>query len=654
MAVELVREVSGLYARYNLDLGAPGRADLSVFLLIPSIADKFLDPVVGYINRVRTRSAQNYLRCLKELGKTLHRASITECPTTEIDWQQLVITVHREVITNPDSDASLESRIKDTLQPINLFFRHLQEEGIIPLSILLPVGANLIRRLTEQSEQQLVGQLVRMPSSNVGPKKLLYDISLAESDAEYLDKVEDQLIQRVSALREGLLSYWNAIKSHAEWGRNAIAGIDIIELENRLSTIGYSDRPDGKFGRRSKHYCDPENEEGLARALAIAKKIGGEAPITHDRWMNTPGLPRVFKSNSRRLCLPNGVTTIPGIIRKENGVRLRWFLGVLTTGDIGVLAALIALEHPSFTPEAITQARLVDKHGKRYLQIGDQEHEFTVVKHRALSTKKDGLSNVTYEIITFLSGCVPDLRKKWRHEGNPAADALFISFNPHTQSFGPPNHGSAVSFLSGGGIYGMGQTDWFGSFVPSVVRAGLDRGTISLKKIRNTQGVLDWFRSGSLKSMSIRLGNKERTAIEHYLPKQLLLAWNTRLIRRFQNLWLTVAASDEQYLLEVTDFTTVDELQRFITSMLEQHGATSSPLAMELHTRFATNVISEGDLGYVSDKSTLAINLSKNSLAAVYLLVDSAFNAKCSSSVLDRINPESGVSLRALGSNRGG
>jgi hypothetical protein len=156
-------------------------------------------------------------------------------------------------------------------------------------------------------------------------------------------------------------------------------------------------------------------------------------------------------------------------------------------------------------------------------------------------------------------------------------------------------------------------------------------------------GVLKWFETGSIREMSRRLGNTTRVVLEHYLPPALLHAWNTRIIRRFQNTLIVLAAHDEDYLLDVTDFTTVADLQHFIAQLVIEFPGTSSPLAKEVQERLGS-VIFEGrngdDMG-VPD-GLLNIRLSPTSLSYLYAFSDFAMN-ELTEEALTQVDPQSNL-----------
>lgn len=154
-------------------------------------------------------------------------------------------------------------------------------------------------------------------------------------------------------------------------------------------------------------------------------------------------------------------------------------------------------------------------------------------------------------------------------------------------------------------------------YFPSLEK-NLPVGSVNLIKIRATEGVLEWFRTGSLQSMSRVLGNSVKVVLDHYLPTELLAAWNTRLIRRFQNLWLTVAVAGESFLLEVTDFHNLQDLHAFLKDMLQTHTKGTCPLAEELHRRFAIDEINN------PNDSRLHVSISEDALTALYLYQESS------------------------------
>ena len=168
---------------------------------------------------------------------------------------------------------------------------------------------------------------------------------------------------------------------------------------------------------------------------------------------------------------------------------------------------------------------------------------------------------------------------------------------------------------------------------------------MSLKKIRATEGVLEWFRTKSVRAAAKKIGNSERVVLEHYIPRALMRAWMTRAVRRFQNLWITVAAADEPFLLDVTDFSSLPELNAFVSDMLRLHAPASSPLAAELHLRLKSSDLTDVPGARQGD---LHVTLSMASLSALYTYRAAASLALLTREELTRVDPNSGVALDAF------
>ena len=647
--IQLKSEDGHLYARYEREYGGTVSVDVSIYEQIRNGKD-ILAPLLRYVERVRRRSAVNYLRAVVELGRAIKRAGCETVPVSEDDWQNLILEIHHQVIVNPQSRASLRTRVVDTLGAINTFLEHLRNEGLIPLGVIIPRIRRGFRAIASSAQPHaLLGSSDPLVVHKFN-QKLISDISLSRTDAEYLDQLHEDLRGRLSALRSTLVNYWLTLRSHAEWGQQAIRKVDVQALIARMQWKGNSEDPSGKFrGPSVRHICNPSTEAGLRNFLALSVHLFGGIP-THSELRSHPLLPRSVATGDYEIVNPCGVHRLLPITWSEerrlriHRHRMRWFLGRLSLQDIAVLSAILAIEHPRFTPEAITHSRLVDRNGKKMVEFRDGAGTFVVEKHRAHAVKKARLSPLSMEIVSFVASLSPDIRGRLRAEHNRLGDLLFIPFDVEGRKPIPLSHERIVGFLSGQPPHT--HRVWLGAYAPELTRIGITRGQVTFTKIRHTQGVLEWFRTGNTRSVSRVLGNKEKTVMNHYIPPQLLQAWNVRLVRRFQNLWIAVAAAGEDFALEVTDFSSASELSRFLTTMLLQHAPTSSPLAAQLHERLG----SEERSFSASDaaRSFLSVSISKASLAALYCYHDAVIAARLSAERLDRRDPTSGICPRAF------
>lgn len=148
--------------------------------------------------------------------------------------------------------------------------------------------------------------------------------------------------------------------------------------------------------------------------------------------------------------------------------------------------------------------------------------------------------------------------------------------------------------------------------------------------------------------MARKLGNTEKVVLQHYIPRPILDAWNTRMIRRFQNLWISVAAANEDFLLDVTDFSSLSDLHAFLKDLLRLHAPSDSPLAEVLHERFdvllgnESSAASEGG----GNNAHLHVAISKGALSALYSYQATVLHLGLPDAVLDKPDLLTGLSPR--------
>ncbi len=311
-----------------------------------------------------------------------------------------------------------------------------------------------------------------------------------------------------------------------------------------------------------------------------------------------------------------------------------------------MITALLIMLHPSWTPVSVMMAKVTNRHGKLYLDMSDAGYSYEVEKPRAKAMKLESLDPLAYEIISMLIRETSILRNDLAKTGDSKASLLFL---PYGKVFGKskvvaPILSAASGFLSGkNGI--KNNFLWIGSVYPHLIKSGLSAGTISFKKIRNTEGVLEWFRTKSLRAVSRKLGNSEKVVLQHYIPRALLDAWNTRMIRRFQNLWLSVAAANEEFLLDVTDFASLADLHAFLRDVLQMHGPTGSPLSELLHQRF--NSLAGGNSeSKANEEAHLHVAISKGALSALYSYQATVIDLGLPEDILDKQDILTGLSPR--------
>jgi hypothetical protein len=613
-----------------------------------------MNPILDGVRINNSMTATGKLTKLRALGEAFVHLHISGLPQTESEWQKLVIDVHRFVITRTDRKSSLKTRCSSQWLAIRSFFVDLMEGGVAPISLYMPPVREVLESIDiSPYHERLLGQSAPI-SAVASVDKLMCSISLARTDAEYLEEIRDTLTQRRHVLKESLTDYWMKLKANMLFGRKLIESVDWAELEPRVKR--------SPLGVPSMHPANPNHGIiGLANYLAVIRHEYGGHPLSDDdmrKWTKRDSefIPRCASIGSvsswlSRIDAPANFLDRPGVSERHV---LWWWQGRISHFDLAMITALLIMLQPSWTPSSIMLAKIANRHGKNYLDFSDSGDCYEVEKPRAKMMKQETLDPIAYDIISTLTDMNSDLRQELSNSGDPRSALLFLPYGKVRISMPIPSFVSG--YLSGAkpvrpNVVNPRCADvpWIGMLYPELVTAGLSKGTISLKKIRNTEGVLEWFRTKSLRAVSKKLGNTEKVVLQHYIPKALMDAWNTRMIRRFQNLLISVAAADEDWLLDVTDFSSLADLHAFLKDMLQLHSPSDSPLAEMLHHRFG-GVRHGGngnqDANQIDQNGHLHVAISKGSLSALYSYQAAVMELGLIDAALDKPDVVTGLSPR--------
>lgn len=625
------------------ELGKERRSDLSSLLVLGGDLDRFLKPILDSMRLMRPSTIVGEISKLKSLGEALTHLNQTHLPKSESEWQCLIVNIHRFILTRTDRKSSLKTRSSYVWLTVRGFLTLLVDAGIIPLSAYIPPVRDTLAAVDITPYQdRLLGQLpVEAVSSSAPICKLLCSISLARTNAEYLEELRDTLSCRRHILKEVLTKHWGYIKTNMEFGKKLLASVNWNELEPLIESHPSRDP--------KNHPAYPlRGQIGLANYLAVIQhKYDGCPWSDHDfRKLNRTCefIPRQSSFGSiESLATSIGAPDAPygsGGWSARNV--LWWWQSRISHFDVTAITALLIMLNPSWTPAAVLFARVSNRNGKQYLDLADNGATFEVVKHRAKAMKQEILDPLSYEVISTLIHESAPLRRDLLETGDSKASLLFLPYG--NQKVVAPIPSSAPGYLSGKAAKGKSIV-WLGSIYPELIQGGLVSGTITFMKIRNTEGVLEWFRTKSIRAVSRKLGNTEKVVLQHYIPKALLDAWNTRMIRRFQNLWLSVAASNEKFLLDVTDFGSIADLHAFLSDMLNLHAATDSPLAELLHSGFSSLSGVPRESKLIED-AHLHVAISKGALSALYTYQATVIDLGLYGEALDKVDVVTGLSPR--------
>lgn len=627
------------------ELGRETRSDLSPLLVLGDDLHRFLKPILDDMRLKRPATIRGEIGRLKSVGEALSHLHITQLPQTEPGWQSLVSGIHRFILTRTDRKSSLRSRCSSEWVKVRGFLISLVEAGILPISTYIPPVRDTLASVNIAPYQdRLLGQAPAQSVNDDAPvDKLLCSISLARTDAEYLEELRDSLSSRRHLLKEVLTKHWRYIKANIEFGKKLLATVDWNELEPLIES-----HPKG-FPKNHPAY-PLRDLSGLANYLAVIRHKYDGCPWSDDDFRKLTStceyIPRQatfgsIENLARKFDAPEAPYKCGGWSDRN---ALWWWQGRISHLDVSAISALLIMLHPSWTPVALLFARVADRNGKQYLDFGDGGFSYEVTKHRAKAMKQETLDPLAYEIISTLIHEFAPLRRDLLKANDSRSSLLFLPYGKNKVASPIPS--AAVGYISGKVAQAKAEKlVWLGSIYPELADGGLTAGMITFKKIRNTEGVLEWFRTKSLRAVSRKLGNTEKVVLQHYIPKALLDAWNTRMIRRFQNLWLSVAAANEEFLLDVTDFGSLADLHAFLRDMLQMHSATDSPLAELLHRKFGIQSNNEQSTAFSGD-AHLHVAISKGALSALYTYHATVIDLGISGDVLDTADVITGLSPR--------
>lgn len=618
--------------------------NLSEQQIIP-LAESMLKKFRGHsLDSQRTSATTKFLRPLFAYFQTTG----SSWPITSSDWQLTVYSFFQFYLADTGwTQARTVNRMRLWQTKIGGLLEFLIEEEIIPRDVKIPkIDQKKLSSLAK--DQPLLGQpRAKFGDLAIQPKKLLVDISFGITDADYLDAVEKKCRHLVGVIRDTCLEHWDGLMRDGATGRRLAEQVTDSEIEEAMAAGRYG-TPRSKGGAPTR-YASHLHPQGLAWALAIVRHnltAGTDIGCVSPRTLRASPFFRTNLFCSER-CFYTALGDLTALTREKWQVfplpaQFYRFAGLLSNLDAAAACCLLTIEHPEFTSESLQNAKLLNVHGKPYLLLTDSdEHSIlSLDKPRAGRRKSVVLTSVSQKLVMDILRCTAQVREVLRRAGDKTWRYLFLGVKQLNGSTG------FLGVVEGGSIYltGMSGLICLTTLYPALSRNGLDRGGFDYRRLRNTLGVIRWFETGSIVEMSRRLGNTRKVTLEHYLPSALLHAWNTRIIRRFQNTLIVLAAHHEPYLLEVTDFSNMADLQHFIAQLIVDYPARTSPLADEVQRRLGTKQQREAVL-LASVPGLLSFRLSSKSLGLLYSYSDLALRTMAPDE-LDKVDALSGLAPR--------
>jgi len=590
-------------------------------LLAESLIKKYQGQSYGSQRSITSEFLRPFFAFFKTTG--------TSWPTTANNWQIVIYNFFQFFLTDDSwGNSKTRVRMRKWQTVIGTILEYLIDEEIIPRGTRIPkIRQKKIQSLA--TDQPILGQShLNIVGIDPHTQKLLVDINFGKTDAEYLDEVEKKCRELVDVVHEVCVEHWDGLMRDGETGRRLALQVTDTEINEaiRIGRFGSLRKTGGKPTR----FASPSHQQGIAWALAIINQNLANGfnkdCISLKTLRASPFFPK-------RLCFTNTMNEFYAALDDLTALnseqwqalplpaRFYRFTGLLSNIDAAAACCLMTIEHPELTSESLQNAKLLNVRGKPVLLLTDsiENSILSLDKPRSGTRKSIVLTPLSQKLVIDILRSTASVREILKRVGDKNWRYLFLGVIQSKNSIGFLGTLSGSSQHLHSGQRSIGLTKLY----PALSQNGLTKGCFDFRRLRNTLGVIRWFETGSILEMSRRLGNSRRVALEHYLPPALLHAWNTRIIRRFQNTIIVLAAHDEPYLLDVTDFSTMSDLQCFIAQLITDYPKKTSILADEVQSRLG----SEQGINLMSAipiNGILNIRLSPTSLGLLYSFSDLA------------------------------
>jgi hypothetical protein len=572
-------------------------------------------------------------------------------PTTSTNWQLFVFRFFQFYLTDMGwSSARAVHRIRAWQTKIGGLLEFMKDEEIISRDVVIPKVEN--KKIQSNAEDQLLlGQPRTILSDiRVPPQKLLVDISFGMTDPDYLEVIEKKCRQLVGTIREVCLTHWDGLMKDGETGRQLAAKVSDADIDEAIRTGQYRG-PTKKNGGKSPYVTSPTLPLGHNWALAVVRhslaNTSSISCISAKTLRASPFFPNSLFTSNLATTSYTALNSLTAMSQEQWQVltlpaRFYRFAGLLSNLDVAAASCLLVIEHPEFTSESLQGAKLLDVRGKPYLRLTDNSEYsiFSLDKPRAGKRKSVVLTPLAQKLVIDIIRWTASAREVLRRAGDSTWRYLFLGVTQRNNATGTLGIVEGKLNYVHGGKNSIGLTTLY----QALSMNELTKGTFDYRRLRNTMGVIRWFETGSIVEMSRRLGNTRKVALEHYFPPAMLHAWNTRIIRRFQNTLIVLAAHDEPYLLEVTDFSSMADLLHFIAQLILDYPARTSPFADEVQMRLASDQ-QRAEMSSAAQTGLLNIRLSSKSLGLLYSYRDLALKT-LSLEELNKIDVLSGFAPR--------
>lgn len=452
-------------------------------------------------------------------------------------------------------------------------------------------------------------------------KSYLRDITYTKDESEFFSGMQQEL-QSASDLVFALSQkYWTDMLRCHEVGRGILASVSRADLLKAMSDPRWQDVACSS----KRHIAYPGTREGLAYFLGALSYHFFEArtisKLSYAQVNNIPFLKVLAgtRQRNRRIFFESLARELGSEDSSDNNICRA--LGVLTTRDCAVATSILIHEQPRFNPESLWKADAFDSNGKLLISVvsealwfeGLEEAveilEFTVAKERAKARKGGLLSPAGSKTLWDVERLTARLREKASFEQPDVARKLFLTVSKH--GFG---HAGRI----GAYFNSKKELSFFDCVADELTSAGFGRENCTLAKVRNTQGILVWLKTGSVAAMAAAMGNSIKCVLDCYIPDWIYRRMLVRIARRFQQKLILLSTASTPWAVSASDFDSYEELEDTVIKLLSSNSK-GNPLSAAFSKAFSN--LSGEVVEHSGAHGKMYISLTPASIAALEVFV---------------------------------
>lgn len=638
-----------LYFEYTDGQGFKGKSDITPLLSIgEDLALKFATAIDARCAKYNYKGPVGELRSLMKALGVFYRDQYLASPMDQSTEANLIVkqvfSRDADTLAMDWSDPQRLGRLfhefrayffKTTSNGKNLLSRNdywailvnFVTEDLIPKKILIPFlmprpnSALSSRRNLDEGLKTVVE--ASGPFGNNEWRKTVTPISLARSDEEYLDEYYRREKQALNLIVDCCRSDIRTMLAEISHGEELLARTNYSELCAKVEASLGGSHP----------YCEP------MQVTVVRKSDGAQYQLTKDVHLfsekHPEGLPNIlcwiknrygfFRGATRYSDLPKDLCRVHRALSPGKGLAggvkdIIKNLGLMTIERAMPLYLFIIARTGNITPEALANADAYGESGILTIlsSVGDTDtaKRLTVKKGRAHQEKKAVLDEELSKVIQLVLNMTEPFRKHLKDSNHPHWNKLWL-YQP--QEKGTPQLIRPYAF----------QRNLAGSILQNIENTFVYRHPELLKylpfqakNIRVSVGVVTYFESGGdIDAAARKLGNTVKISLDRYIPKSVQHAMYRRQIRRHQNLLIVAASAEENYMLQVTDFSSADELHLFLKNMLQDKRRVKGNSLLRILDGKLHGEASKGADEAVSrlDPAKLIVNASSASWAVLFL-----------------------------------